>query len=268
MALPDSSTALTRPGTLDLPCPTAPGSRLELHVGEGDVTVVRDPSVDSVRVEVRELRGGRLTARAAGGSLFVSVGGAGAPRAVVLVTLPPSSALTVRTRSAPVLLLTALTAGAPRATGAAEVHSVDGPVEFRRAGGPVVFRTESGAVAVTGLTGRVTGTTGSGGVTLDLSPVPGTPPGDRAIDVRTGSGPIGMRVPPGADARVRASSGTGRVVTDVPGLVRPPGPAAPGSVTASGTLGRGSAAWSLESAAGGVALLRQGPDVPSRGGVG
>lgn len=262
MAPPDSSPALTRPGSLDLPCPAVPDGRLELLVGAGEVTVVRDPAAPRVRVELRDLRGGRLTTRSASGSVFVSLEGAGTPRAAVLVTLPPGPALTVRTRSASVLVLTALTARPGRCgeAGPAEVHSVDGSVEFRRAGGPVAFCTESGGVTVTGPTGKLTGATVSGGVHLDLSPAPRTPAADGTVEVTTDSGAIAARVPAGAVAQVRASSGTGRVVSDVPGPAGPPGdPGAPAP---------GAARWSLVSRSGGVALLRRAPDAPSRGGVG
>ncbi|NJQ07680.1 hypothetical protein [Streptomyces lonarensis] len=263
MALPDSSPALTRPGSLDLPCPAATDGRLELLVGAGEVTVVRDPAARQVRVELRDLRGGRLTTRSASGSVLVSLEGTGNPRAAVLVTLPPGPALTVRTRSAAVLVLTALTAGPGRSeeAGPVEVHAVDGSVEFRRAGGPVAFRTESGTVTVTGPTGKLTGATVSGGVHLDLSPAGRTPAAaDRSVEVTTDSGPIAARVPSGEAAQVRASSGTGRVVSDLP--------APAGSLGDPGGPARPPARWSLVSRSGGVALLRRAPDAPSRGGVG
>ncbi|NJQ14821.1 hypothetical protein [Streptomyces bohaiensis] len=265
MARPDSCPALTRPGSLDLPAPTAPGSRLELLVGAGEVIVTRDPAARRVRVELRELRGGRLTGRAAGGSVLVALEGTGSPHAALRVTAPPDAALTVRTRSASVLVMAALSAGTRRTGPAApvEVHTADGAVEFRRTGGAVTFRTEAGAVTATGATGRLTGRTDTGGVHLDLSPAPGAPAAERGVEVTTGAGSIAVRVAPDADARVRASSGTGRVVTDVPGLSCAAG-------AATGTVGGGAARWTLNSASGGVALLRQGPDAPTggaRGGV-
>ena len=95
-----------------------------------------------------------------------------------------------------------------RIRGAVAASTGSGSIEVLGAGG-LTARTGSGSIEAAGILGGVRAQTGSGGVTIE-----GMPTDDWTV--RTGSGSIGLRLPPDAGFELDARTGSGAISTNHP----------------------------------------------------
>ncbi len=120
-------------------------------------------------------------------------------------------------------------------TGAVDARTVSGDIEAQGLGGTIGFNSVSGDLTLAdGSVDRLDAKTVSGRVTADIDLDQ-----DAALRVATVSGPVAIRLPADARARVDLRSATGRVLSGFPGL-RPS--QKPGASSLSGDLCPGGAA--------------------------
>ena len=115
-------------------------------------------------------------------------------------------------------------------TGAVDARTVSGDIEAQGLGGTIGFNSVSGDLTLAdGSVDRLDAKTVSGRVTADIDLDQ-----DAALRVATVSGPVAIRLPADARARVDLRSTTGRVLSEFPGLQHSE---KPGASTISGDLG-------------------------------
>ena len=99
-------------------------------------------------------------------------------------------------------------------TGAVNARTVSGDIEAQGLGGSIGFNSVSGDLTLAdGSVDRLDAKTVSGRVTADIDL-----DRDAALRVATVSGPVAIRLPADARARVDLRSTTGRVLSEFPGL--------------------------------------------------
>jgi hypothetical protein len=96
-----------------------------------------------------------------------------------------------------------------RISGAVVATTGSGSIDVMGAAGGLAARTGSGSIEASGVTGSLRANTGSGRVIIQ-----GNPTMDWAI--QTGSGSIGLRLPPDAAFELNARSGSGSIDTNHP----------------------------------------------------
>lgn len=139
--------------------------------------------------------------------------------AVVVLTVPPDTPVTVRTVSGEIVLA-GLRAGASIASvsgritvtdvaGDLAVRSVSGTVEAEAVDGPVSANVVSGEVTVSGRSPRVTGHSVSGELTFDLDTVPD-------VSLSTVSGDVFLRLPADASMRLDLTTMSGTLDSAFP----------------------------------------------------
>jgi hypothetical protein len=183
-------------------------------------------------------------------------------RAVVSVAVPSGSAVKIGTLSADATVSgisgEVAVHGASGATtlvglaGKIMANTVSGDVDAQEVAGELTVNTVSGGLTVlAGSADKVQVNTVNGGVTLDLD---SANPAD--IKITTVSGPVGIRLPSRADARVEAGSTTGDITSTFEQL----------KVTSSwgwkklnGQLGAGNGKLQVTTVSGAVTVLRR-PD--------
>ena len=117
-------------------------------------------------------------------------------------------------------------------TGAVNARTVSGDIEAQGLGGTIGFNSVSGDLTLAdGSVDRLDAKTVSGRVTADIDLDQGA-----ALRVATVSGPVAIRLPADARARVDLRSTSGRLLSEFPGLQHSE---KPGSSTLSGDLGPG-----------------------------
>ena len=115
-------------------------------------------------------------------------------------------------------------------TGAVDARTVSGDIEAQGLGGTIGFNSVSGDLTLAdGSVDRLDAKTVSGRVTADVDLDQ-----EAALRVATVSGPVAIRLPADASARVDLRSTTGRVLSEFPGLRHSE---KPGASTVSGDLG-------------------------------
>jgi hypothetical protein len=138
-------------------------------------------------------------------------------------------------------------------TGKVDAKTVSGDVEARGLDGELAFNSVSGDLTlVGGAVRRLAARAISGQVTADIDV-----PDGGGLKVSTVSGPVAVRVPAAASARVDLRSKSGRLRSDFDAMSSAPGA---GPAAMSGTLGSGSASISLTSMTGDVTLLARSGD--------
>ncbi len=114
-------------------------------------------------------------------------------------------------------------------TGAVDARTVSGDIEAQGLGGTIGFNSVSGDLTLAdGSVDRLDAKTVSGRVTADIDLDQ-----DAALRVATVSGPVAIRLPADARARVDLRSTTGQVLSEFPGLRHSE---MPGASTLSGDL--------------------------------
>src|SRR5258705_4243071 len=114
-------------------------------------------------------------------------------------------------------------------TGAVDARTVSGDIEAQGLGGTIGFNSVSGDLTLAdGSVDRLDARTVSGRVTADIEL-----DRDAALRVATVSGPVAIRLPADASARVDLRSATGQVLSEFPGLRQSQ---MPGASTLSGDL--------------------------------
>jgi hypothetical protein len=135
-------------------------------------------------------------------------------------------------------------------TGSITADTVSGNVEARGLAGRLSFKSVSGDLTLAnGSLDRLDAKTVSGRMTADLARACG------ALQIATVSGPVTIRLPADANARVRLRSAAGRVRSEFAGLDRLD---RPGTTTLTGTLGAGSGQLAVTTMSGQVTLLERG----------
>jgi hypothetical protein len=178
--------------------------------------------------------------------------------AVVVLTVPPDTPVTLRTVSGEVVLA-GLRAGASVATvsgritvtdvaGDLAVRSVSGTVEAEAVDGAVSANVVSGEVTVTGRSPRVTGHSVSGELTFDLDTVPD-------VSLSTVSGDVFLRLPADASMRLDLTTMSGTLDTAFAVEGRHDRRRLSGTTGAAGEEGR--ASISVRTMSGDVAVLRK-----------
>ena len=102
------------------------------------------------------------------------------------------------------------TVRAEQITGASKLRSSGGDIVVQQASGPMVARTTGGDVKLEQMDGAVQASTSGGRVTVELL---GT---NRGIDVSTSGSDIVLVLPAAVTATLDASTGSGRVKSDLP----------------------------------------------------
>jgi hypothetical protein len=140
-------------------------------------------------------------------------------------------------------------------TGRITADTVSGNVEAQGLAGRVGFKSVSGDLTLAnGSLDHLDAKTVSGRITADLASARG------AFQIATVSGPVTIRLPADANARVQVRSAVGRVRSEFPGLDHPD---RPGATTLTGTLGAGSGRLAVTTMSGQVTLLERGdPGTP------
>lgn len=191
------------------------GEPLEVEVDGGVLTVVHEPerwSVGPVK-GVGTFKIGPITLGGGVGGKTLRC------EAVVVLTVPPDTPLTVRTVSGEVVLA-GLRAGASittvsgritatDVTGDLGVRSVSGVIEAEAVDGAVSANVVSGEVTVTGRVPRLTGHSVSGELTFDLDNVPET-------SLSTVSGDVLLRLPADASLHLELSTLSGTLDSAFP----------------------------------------------------
>ena len=156
-------------------------------------------------------------------------------------------------------------------TGAVDARTVSGDIEAQGLGGTIGFNSVSGDLTLAdGSVDRLDAKTVSGRVTADIDL-----DRDAALRVATVSGPVAIRLPADARARVDLRSTTGRVLSEFPGLRHSQ---KPGASSLSGDLCPGGAAGAgpgkhpglvrVSTMSGQVTLLQRGQSGPPRAAAG
>ena len=142
-------------------------------------------------------------------------------------------------------------------TGAVDARTVSGDIEAQGLGGTIGFNSVSGDLTLAdGSVDRLDAKTVSGRVTADIDL-----DRDAALRVATVSGPVAIRLPADARARVDLRSTTGRVLSEFPGL-RPS--QKPGASSLSGDLCPGGATAEASRAGPGQHHVRPGHAAAAR----
>jgi hypothetical protein len=152
-------------------------------------------------------------------------------------------------------------------TGAVDARTVSGDIEAQGLGGTIGFNSVSGDLTLAdGAVDRLDAKTVSGRVTADIELDQ-----DAALRVATVSGPVAIRLPADASARVDLRSATGRVLSEFPGLRHSQKPGAsslsgdlcPGGHASAGP-GRHPGVVRVSTMSGQVTLLQRGEPGPPR----
>jgi hypothetical protein len=185
------------------------GQPLHVEVDDGILTVVHEPE---------RLVGG-LGGRIRIGPFSIGGGTTERHEAVVVVTVPPDTPITLRTVSGEAVVA-GLRAGASITTvsgritatdvaGDIGLRSVSGAIEAESVDGPVSTNVVSGDVTITGRVPRLTGHSVSGGLTFDLDVAPET-------SLSTVSGDVVLRLPSDASLRVDLTTMSGTLDSAFP----------------------------------------------------
>jgi hypothetical protein len=156
-------------------------------------------------------------------------------------------------------------------TGAVDARTVSGDIEAQGLGGTIGFNSVSGDLTLAdGSVDRLDAKTVSGRVTADIDLDQ-----DAALRVATVSGPVAIRLPADARARVDLRSTTGQVLSEFPGLRHTQMPGAntlSGDLCPGGDAGRGPGAHPgvvrVSTMSGQVTLLQRGQAGPPRAAAG
>ena len=205
-------TAAAAPGPAKVDAKVVEGEPLEVEVDGGVLTVVHEPErwaggfsgIGTIKI---------------GSFTFGGGGGRSRHEAVVVLTVPPDTPVTVRTVQGEVMLA-GLRAGASITTvsgritatdvaGDLSVRSVSGVIEAEAVDGPVRANVVSGEVTVTGRVPRLTGHSVSGELTFDLDTVP-------EVSLSTVSGDVLLRLPSDASLHLELSTMSGTLDTAFP----------------------------------------------------
>ena len=202
------------PGPAKVDAKVVHGEPLEVEVDGGVLTIVHEPERWSVGAisGVGTFKIGPITL--GGGSSKATRN-----EAVVVLTVPPDTPVTVRTVSGEVVLAglragVSLTTVSGRITatdiaGDVALRSVSGVIEAEAVDGPVSANVVSGEVTVTGRVPRLTGHSVSGDLTFDLDTVP-------EVSLSTISGDVLLRLPAGASLHLDLVTMSGMLDTAFP----------------------------------------------------